>query len=509
MKSFMRLKAFLVSMSILTASVLLSGCGGEAGGGHWDKPPVNPPVTSGVSSTTPVNGATAVALNSTVGITFSEAMNPATINSTTFTVTQGGAVVPGAVTYSGVNAVFTPTSALVTDKSYTATITTGAKDLSGNGAASNYSWSFSTGAGSATDIIKPTVLSKTPLANATGVAINSKVSATFSEAMAPATLTTTTFTLKQGTTVVPGSVTYSGVKAEFTPANPLAANTPYTATITTGAKDLAVPANALAADHVWSFTTAAAGSSLSNPTAPALGETGRFVILASQAVTTIGTTAISNGDIGIIDIARTGITGFTSTGPAGDYTELTNGTSYAPNDSNPAPFPYPLHYSTPVVGAPWTTTAAMITQVRTDLGIANTFLAADPNPGAATQLCPTELGTLVLKRGVYKASSNVGITTGPLHLDAEGDANAVFIFTIDGTLTTGATGSIILDNGALAKNVYWRTSGITTIAAGTTFYGNVFAATQINVLSGANITGRLFAISDQVTLIADTVTKAP
>jgi hypothetical protein len=151
----------------------------------------------------------------------------------------------------------------------------------------------------------------------------------------------------------------------------------------------------------------------------------------------------------------------------------------------------------------------MITQVRTDLGIADTFLAADPNPGAPTQVSPIELGNLVLTRGVYRSASNLSITTGPLHLDAQGDPNSVFIIVTDGTLTTGAAGSIILDNQAQAKNVYWRSAGITTIAAGTTFYGNVFAVTQVNVLAGANVTGRLFARTDQVTLISDTVTRAP
>ncbi|MCX7175930.1 MAG: ice-binding family protein [Proteobacteria bacterium] len=246
-----------------------------------------------------------------------------------------------------------------------------------------------------------------------------------------------------------------------------------------------------------------------NPTAPLLGEAGRFVMLASQAVTTTPGSTISNGDIGIIDIPRTGIAGFTPTGPAGDFTVLSNGTSYAPNDANPAPFPYPLKYATLPIGAAWTTTGALITQVRTDLGIADTFLAADPNPGAPTQVSPIELGNLVLTRGVYRSAANISITTGALHLDAQGDSNSVFIIVTDGTLTTGASGSIVLDNLAQAKNVYWRSAGKTTIAAGTTFFGNVFAVTQVNVLAGANVTGRLFARTDRVTLIADTVTKAP
>ena len=264
-----------------------------------------------------------------------------------------------------------------------------------------------------------------------------------------------------------------------------------------------------AADGTTATYTVAVAFAVANPTAPNLGEAGRFVLLASQAVTTTGTTAISNGDIGLIDIQRSGMAGFTATGPAGNFTQLSNGTSFAFDDANPAPFPTPLHFATLPVGAPWATTGAMITQVRTDMGIANTFLSAATNPGAPTQLCPTELGARVLNRGVYLTASNVTITAGPLHLDAQGDPNAVFIFSTNGTLTTGPSGSIILDNGALAKNVYWRSAGITTIAAGTFFKGNVFAATQVNVLAGANVTGRLFAVTGQVTLIADTVTKAP
>jgi hypothetical protein len=252
-----------------------------------------------------------------------------------------------------------------------------------------------------------------------------------------------------------------------------------------------------------------------NPTPPVLGEAGRFVILASQAITTTGVTAIINGDIGIAPAARSFITGFTPAGPAGDFAELTGetwpgmaSTSYAPADANPAPFPYPLGYALP--HAVWSTTGAMLTQANTDLGVANTFLNADPNPTAPTQVCPIELGTLTMTRGVYKTASNVGITTGSLTLDAQGDPNAVFIFVIGGTLTTGAPGgSIVLANGAQAMNVFWTTGGTTIIGAGTIFYGSVFAWTQVNVLAGAQITGSLYGITDRVTLIADTVTKAP
>src|SRR5207248_8094330 len=100
------------------------------------------------------------------------------------------------------------------------------------------------GLGIAADTTPPTVSSTFPANTATGVAIEAKIAAVFSEAMAPGTIRTTTFTLKQGTTPIPGKVTYVGTTATFSPAGNLLTNTQYTATITTGTKDLA--GNALA-----------------------------------------------------------------------------------------------------------------------------------------------------------------------------------------------------------------------------------------------------------------------
>src|SRR5580704_11842362 len=74
----------------------------------------------------------------------------------------------------------------------------------------------------------PIVASTIPANGATGVPISQVVSATFSEAMNPATITTTTFTLAgPGGTAVAGSVTYTGLVASFTPSAPLAYNTTY------------------------------------------------------------------------------------------------------------------------------------------------------------------------------------------------------------------------------------------------------------------------------------------
>src|ERR1017187_8650479 len=90
-------------------------------------------------------------------------------------------------------------------------------------------------------LIPPTVISETPPSGAAGVCPNTVVTATFSVAMNPDTINTTTFTLTTGTppVAVDGVVTYaaSSHTATFTPSSALALDTLYTATITTGATD--------------------------------------------------------------------------------------------------------------------------------------------------------------------------------------------------------------------------------------------------------------------------------
>jgi hypothetical protein len=217
-----------------------------------------------VSSTIPANAAVGVALNTRLTATFSEPMDPTTVAAETFTLKQGVAPVLGAVTYSGVTAIFTPTSPLLSNKVYTATVTTGAKDLADNPLAASHTWSFTTGA--ASDSTAPTVTAVTPLNNATDVAIDMSVTATFSEAMEPL-LIAAAFTLKNGATTVPGSVDYSGVTAVFTPDNNLSSGAVYTAAISTVAKDLA--GNPLAETYTWSFTAGA----VADTTAPTVSYT--------------------------------------------------------------------------------------------------------------------------------------------------------------------------------------------------------------------------------------------
>ncbi len=234
-----------------------------------------------------------------------------------------------------------------------------------------------------------------------------------------------------------------------------------------------------------------------NPTAPELGETERFVILASQAITTTSGSAISNGDLGIMDQARSFYAGFTIGATAGQFVELTNGLSYAPDDVTP---PY-------VIPVPYASTVAFINQVRTDLGIAYTFLAADPNPGAPTQVCPIELGNQTLTRGVYKTASNVTIQTGNLTLDAEGMPIPSGFSPSAARLPPAPREEASISSAvrkrrmSIGERPEQRLSERIRSSA-----GNVFAWPQINVTTGADVTGRLFSVTEQVTLDANTVT---
>ena len=158
---------------------------------------------------------------------------------------------------------------------------------------------FTISSGGAVDTIAPTVTGRTPASGATGVAVGTTVSATFSEALAANTVTTSQFSLQgPGTTLVPATVSYNSTTftATLTPSSPLASNTLYTAAVlggTNGVKDSA--GNALAATSSWSFTTAAAQTfSITGTISPATIGSGATVTLSGSASATTVADASGN-----------------------------------------------------------------------------------------------------------------------------------------------------------------------------------------------------------------------
>jgi len=125
---------------------LLAACGGGSSSspGSNSNTDTTPPA---VSATSPANNATGFAVNAAITATFDENMTANTLSITTFTLKDASNnSVTGTVGYSGATATFTPTGNLANTTSYTATITTGAKDAAGNALATNYVWTFTTAA---------------------------------------------------------------------------------------------------------------------------------------------------------------------------------------------------------------------------------------------------------------------------------------------------------------------------------------------------------------------------
>jgi len=158
------------------------------------------------------------------------------------------------------------------------------------------------------DATAPTVSSTSPTSGATGVAITTTVTATFNEAMAASTITTSSFTLKAGTTPVSGSVSYnSGTHiATFTPSANLAGGTTYTATLSTAITDAV--GNPLAADYSWSFTTTGSavtpGDANGDGSVNALDITKVERIIAGLDAQTPGADANQDGNVNALDITK-------------------------------------------------------------------------------------------------------------------------------------------------------------------------------------------------------------
>ena len=96
----------------------------------------------------PSDGATGVCPNISLQVSFNDAMDPATLNSATFTLTSSLMSVGGAVSYDAAqhSAHFTPATPLAVSTAYVATVTTGVKNQRGVALAHNEVWRFTTGA---------------------------------------------------------------------------------------------------------------------------------------------------------------------------------------------------------------------------------------------------------------------------------------------------------------------------------------------------------------------------
>jgi hypothetical protein len=446
-----------------------------------------------VITTDPINNAVAVMFDKTISATFNMAMDPSTLNGTTFKVNQGVNAVAGTISYTGSTVSFVPTNPLLANKIYTVTITKDAKNSLDTAMAADYTWTF------ITDGV-PTVTGTDPNNNAVGVALNQTVTADFSTIMDAATINTSTFTLKQGTTTIPGTVSYSGTTASFNPTNSLVLGMVYTATITNGAKNAA--GTSLASNYVWQFTT------MLNPPAPIIVDLGTAAVFGAfggnAGITNQGlNTVINNGSIATT-AASTLITGFHDGN--GNYTETPLNVGNVTGDIFAAP---------PAPGN--ATSFAVAQQGQLDATAAYLSISPASKPGGSDPNAG-ELGGLTLAPGVYKsASGTFKISNGDLTLDAKGDPNATWIFQTAAGLTVGIAGptgakSVILINGALSKNVFWYVGSAATIngAGGGTMVGTIIATSGVTFSTPGNavqtvLNGRAISLVSSVTIVNTTI----
>lgn len=451
------------------------------------------PTVPTVIFTIPADGSTGVPINRKVSAAFSEPMSAATITAGSFLLQGPGATVVTAstITYDPTTrvALFTPTGGvLLNSTTYRGTITVGAKNPAGTALASNYIWTFTTGA--AADVDAPVLLITAPVNTATNIPINQKITATFNEPMDPLTITPASYTVTGPTGTIAGNISYLGATATFEPISLLTTSTTYTVVI--AADDLAGnpwvpgPGNV---PNPWSFTTVA-------PPLPFvsvnMGLATPFAIAATAGVTNTITAPLTNinGNV-VLDPNQTcnAVTvdnagGF---GLCGGMAPTINGiviTNLYPD----------------------TTTS---TAVKADLNTAFLSITPPAGPPAAGGLgggtaiaAPTTLGSLstgqsTFTPGVYTSITSI-LITGDLTLDGGGDPNATFIFQSASSLTVAdgsplIHGRILLTNGTKASNVWWQVGSSATIGTYAEFQGNILAAFDITMKTSSTACGRSMA----------------
>lgn len=468
-----------------------------------------------VLSTIPVDKAINVPLNQIVSATFNEKMNPETITQTSFTLGQGAtksaalksatevASVTGTVTYSGVTASFAPASPLLPFTTYTGTIKTSVKDLMNNSLQTNYVWTFTT--------IPQVVLSSLPIAGGTTggagtfaqgstvtvtatpgtgyeftnwteneviVSTNSSYQLTMAgnkALVANFAQISSRFTLNvvanNGTVLQnPNMVTYTSGASVVLTATP---NSGYTFTEWSGDASGSVSPITVIMNSNKNITANFIADVLPplGPLAIDLGCAGPFAVLAGSTITSTGPSII-NGNVGLSP--GSALIGF----PPG----IINGTQET---------------TTPIAAA-------------AKLCLTTAFMDGQGRSLNAISL-PGQLGGLTLAPGLYSNSSSSGISgtgaNGILTLDAQGNANAVWIFQLGSTLTTDPATSIVLAGGAQAANIFWIVGTSATLGTTSVFYGSILADQAITLNNGAVLNGRALTRIAAVTLDASTITK--
>jgi len=228
--------------------------------------------------------------------------------------------------------------------------------------------------------------------------------------------------------------------------------------------------------HSYSTVENQVASNQSSLTAVNLGIAGDFAILSKTGITDVYKSSVL-GNIGASPITGAAI--------LLSCAEVT-GTIFTVDAAGPLPSSV--------------TSPSMLTTAIGDMESAYTNAAGRINPDFLN-LGAGNIGGKTLTPGLYKWTTALII---PTDITIQGSATDIFIFQVAGTLKMSSAVRITLTGGALAKNIFWQTTGAVTLGTTTHFEGNILSKTGINMQTGASLNGRMLA-QTAVTLQMNTV----
>ncbi|MDP9212224.1 MAG: ice-binding family protein [bacterium] len=229
------------------------------------------------------------------------------------------------------------------------------------------------------------------------------------------------------------------------------------------------------------FALSLPAQALAAPTVD-LGTADDFAVLAGSAITNTPTSTIT-GDVGLSPASGSFYAGLTDA--------EVDGTIYAVDGAGPGGS----------VNDP-----GLLTTAKADL----TTAYNDAAGRTTTSTIGSGLGGVTLTEGTYdSAAGTFALAVGTtLTLNGQGNADAVWIFKMASTLTTGSGSTVLLTNGAQACNVFWQVGSSATLGTNSTFVGNILALTSATLTTGAEVEGSVLAQNGAVTLDSNTITDS-
>lgn len=383
---------------IILSAVFINGCKNDV---MKDQTVADPVLSASIAETFPANQADTVVINPVVAVTFKSTATTSEVLASTLILKEGTIPVSGTVTTSGTTVSFTPSSDLKPNTTYTATLTNSLKSGSSKDSG-EHSWSFKTGKHRNNNSIS--VVSVTPIANATEVSVDARPTVAFNQEMTSTMVKLVTISFWQGTTSVSGTLTYSGKTATFTPTNKLMGGTVYNGKVVFGSKSHDDGEddddNKSASAFKWNFTTSGGGADVTPPTVlssvPANNATA--VAINSKATVTLSE-AMSAATINATNFSlKQG-----STTIVGTVTLSGNTATFTPSASLAANMVYTLTVSTAVKDATGNALASNYTS-------SFTTVAATPVVSFASQVLPILQSRCIPCHGATSPTAGISIT---------------------------------------------------------------------------------------------------